>query len=355
MKLVLFVLGFGLIVLTALSRVRGAQWWIRVADFPRLQIAAALALVGVFFAFHFDGTRTLDAVFATALLGSLGYQCFRIFPYTPIAPRQVLDSSQTGGARSIRILISNVLMENRRTDLLDLVGQYDPDLILALETDAWWDDRLQALDRDYPHAVKQPQSNLYGMHLFSKLPLEAAAIRFLVDEDVPSIRTDVRLRSGELVEFNGIHPRPPLPRQGTEQRDAELLIIGREVKADAKPTIVAGDLNDVAWSHTTRLFQRVSGLLDPRRGRGLFSTFHAGYPPLRWPLDHVFHDKSFTLKRLKRLRGIGSDHFPVLVELTYEPAAKARQKEPNADHEDRKEAEERIAEGRETAARPPAG
>ena len=126
-----------------------------------------------------------------------------------------------------------------------------PDLILTVETDAWWDERLRVLDRDYPNAIKQPQSNYYGMHFFSKLELSAADVRFLVEKDVPSIRADVRLRSGDMIEFNGIHPRPPEPQQDTEERDAELLIVGRQVEAGARPAIVAGDLNDVAWSHTT--------------------------------------------------------------------------------------------------------
>lgn len=115
-----------------------------------------------------------------------------------------------------------------------------------METDAWWDARLAALERDFPYAVRRPQENHCGIHLFSRLPLEGVETCFLVDAEVPSIRARVRLRSGDLVALHGLHPRPPLVQQGTEQRDAELLTVGRQLKADPRPAIVAGDLNDVA-------------------------------------------------------------------------------------------------------------
>ncbi len=315
MKLGVFAIGLGLIALTVLSQLRGARWWIRFSDFPRFQIAVLIALVGLAHAVSFDTSSPLDIGFGFgfALAGSLAYQALRIFPYTPLAARQIRDASPGNGARALRILIANVLMENRRDgDFVLLVRETDPDLILAVETDAWWDERLRVLDVDYPHALKRPQGNHYGMHLLSRLELEAATLRFLVEDDIPSIRTTVRLRSGESVEFFGLHPRPPEPQQDTEERDAELLIVGREVKEHGGPAIVAGDLNDVAWSKTTRLFQEASGMLGPRQGRGMFSTFHADYPMFRCPLDHVFHDGAFTLVRLQRLRSIGSDHFPVL-------------------------------------------
>ena len=89
--------------------------------------------------------------------------------------------------------------------------------------------------------------------------------------------------------------------------------------------LVTGDLNDVAWSRTTRQFRRLSRLLDPRVGRGMFNTFHAGHWFLRWPLDHIFHSDHFTLRSIRRLPSIGSDHFPLLSELVLTPHLKDEQ------------------------------
>lgn len=357
MKLALFAVGSGLILLTALSLVRSGRWWVRFADFPRLQIAIALAIIGVAFVFHYDAASLIDAGFGLALLISLAYQSYRIWPYTPLAPFQTLDAGSTASldagstADRIRILISNVLMENRRDgDFIARVRETDPDIILAVETNDWWDDRLRVLDADYPHSIRHPQDNHYGIHFFSRLDLMSGDIRFLMEDDIPSVRAEVTLRSGTEIVFLGIHPRPPQVDQDTHERDAEILVVGREIATGTKPTIVAGDLNDVAWSDTTQLFQRISGMLDPRRGRGMCASFHAAYPFLRWPLDHVFHDDSFTLVRLRRLRSIGSDHFPVLVELRHQPSAEALQDEPEADHGDLQQAQEQIQQGQQESA-----
>ena len=36
-------------------------------------------------------------------------------------------------------------------------------------------------------------------------------------------------------------------------------------------------------------------MVDPRVGRGMFSTLDADHPLARYPLDHVFHTGAFTL------------------------------------------------------------
>jgi endonuclease/exonuclease/phosphatase (EEP) superfamily protein YafD len=147
------------------------------------------------------------------------------------------------------------------------------------------------------------------------------------------------------VNLHCLHPKPPWIGDDVEERDAELLLVAREAARDRRPTIICGDLNDVAWSHTTRLFQRTSGLLDPRVGRGLYATFHAKYWFARWPLDHIFHDASFTLGRLQVLGYFGSDHFPVFARLVHKPSAKKVQEAPSPEPGDQREASKKIAEG----------
>ena len=148
-----------------------------------------------------------------------------------------------------------------------------------------------------------------------------------------------------------MHPKPPVPTEDDDsrKRDAEIVLVGREVKKSTYPVIVAGDFNDVAWSRTTLLFQEVSGLLDPRIGRGFYNTFHAKYKLLRWPLDHVFHSNHFKLVKLERLPHINSDHFPMGAILSFEPENEYEQKEPSPDEDTAEEATETVKEGKKAA------
>jgi endonuclease/exonuclease/phosphatase (EEP) superfamily protein YafD len=345
-RYVLQGVGAFLALATVLSLLKSDKWWIRVFDYPRAQIASAIALVLVLQATMVGPAGALDHLLIAALLLAFCVQLVQIFPYTPLAAPQTLESRALVPERRLRIMLANVLMHNRQADtLLALVDNVEPDILLAVETDDWWDRQLATLEPRYPHSVRCPLPNTYGMHLFSKLELRHTSLRFLVEPDVPSARTQIRLRSGDWIAFWGVHPRPPRPLQDTEQRDAELLIVGREAKESGLPSVIGGDLNDVAWSHTTRLFQRISGLLDPRIGRGLYATFPAHIPFLRWPLDHLFHGASFTLSELSRLGYFGSDHFPILIELVLEPAAARAIETPTPAPGDRTETVRKILKG----------
>lgn len=337
---------------TLLSFSRSPHWLVRSWDFPRVQIAGVTAAAALLYAAFFHRGGLAEWGYLAACAATVAWQVWKIHPYTPLARVQVERSERPPAPdddprrTTIRLLISNVQLENRdHHALLRRVEEADPDVVLALEADEGWARDLDRLTDRYPHVVRQPQDNWYGMVLLSRLPLEDAEVRFLVQDDIPSVRARVRLPSGDCVCLWGLHPRPPEPirDQSSAPRDAELVIVGRAIRAagDA-PTIVAGDLNDVAWSPVSELFLRLSGLLDPRIGRGMFNSFDATSRFFRYPLDHVFHSNHFRLVQLRRLDAIGSDHFPMLVELSYEPDAAARQPTPRADGDDHAEAEEKL-------------
>lgn len=331
---------------TLLPLLRWDYWWIRVFDFPRTQLASLGILAFVLSWNLYDLDTWWHGVMPTATVLCVIYQGIKIWPYTPLHKKEVLlNKADKEDDRRISILVSNVLTPNRNSEkLLQLIRSLKPDLVLTLESDSWWQQQLDVLEKTHPYSVKIPLDNLYGMHLYSNLPLEDAQTLYLVRDDIPSIEALVKLRSGEKVKIYCLHPMPPSPTESdtSTERDGELLLVGKKVKKEGKSAIVFGDLNDVGWSYTTILFRKISGLLDPRIGRGMYNTFHAGYFFLRWPLDHVFHTKDFLLNRMTRLPGIGSDHFPVYADLQLNPLAEKVQEEPEANKEDQELAEEKI-------------
>ncbi|MCR4531789.1 endonuclease/exonuclease/phosphatase family protein [Acinetobacter venetianus] len=330
------------------------EWWFRGADFPRLQILAVglLTLLGLLL---IKSEWTLfRELLLVGLIAAVAYQLKMVLPYTPIWKKQVrhVTKQQLNESQQISLLVANVLTPNDKYELLlQHIYQLQPDIVLTLESDELWQKALQPIEQEYRYKVAVPLNNLYGMHLYSRLPLLESEIKFILSDEIPSIHACLELRSGIQVQLYCLHPKPPSPTEAKDStlRDAELLIVGDQIKDLDESCIVMGDLNDVAWSRTTRLFQRISGLLDPRVGRYFMNTFHADYPLLRWSLDHIFHSTDFGLVEMKRLSHIGSDHFPIYVVLQTGKVFEQQQQSLDETPSDAEEAEDAIQEGIEKA------
>lgn len=247
---------------------------------------------------------------------------------------------------TIKLITINVYQDNHAYEkVLERVTETQPDVVFLLETNREWMEAMQPLKKEFPHFIEVPKENTYGLLFYSKFQIQKQEINYLIDKEIPSIVVDLKL-GFSTVRLFGIHPTPPVPMENPEstERDAELLIVGKKAKEFDGPSIVFGDLNDVAWSHTTRLFLRISEMLDPRIGRGMYNTFHAKYPLMRWPLDHFFVSSHFRLLNLKIEREVGSDHFPISIHLSVK--FELKEKELNASDSDHKEAKEIIEEAK---------
>ena len=316
---VVFV-GLGTLVVAAsvIPLLRTTWWWVRICDFPRFQIAVLALLVLVVTPILWPPERLIDWVFLSSLVGVVVWQSTWIGPYLPGFPRAIERSRGIMAGNRLALLTTNVLQTSRSVNrLLEIIVEADPDLILTVEVDEWWTERLRGgLAARYTHDICYPLSNTYGLALFSRLELVDPQVRFIFDDAIPSIKTGVRLRSGAVVDVYGVHPRPPSVLQDTTGRDVELVRIALEIKARNKPAIVLGDLNDVAWSPTTSIFMETGDLLDPRRGRGFYNTYPARWPGFRYPLDYVFSTGHFKICSMQVLPAFGSDHLPLIAELS---------------------------------------
>ncbi len=311
-----------LLVATLLPLSRHPHWLVRGMDFPRLQFAVLAALMLMAEGVLLDLGHPLSLLLIAVTACCLAWQMWWILPYTLFWPVEVKAAIDDSPQRALSILTANVLTPNRNADaLIRLVKEHSPDVLVTLESDQWWQDRLDVLAEQMPHSIKCPLDNLYGMHVYSCLPLSEVTVDYLVEDDVPSMHALVTMRNGSKVRMHFLHPAPPSPTENPEsaERDAELIVVARSVARSDQPVVVTGDLNDVAWSATTRLFRKLSGLLDPRVGRGMYNTFHADYRLARWPLDHLFHSHHFTVRSIARMPHIGSDHFALLTRLVYAP------------------------------------
>ncbi len=293
-------------------------------------------------------------VFATLLAIAFLIQAWHIARFTPLWRRRSHTfRGDRQSASVIRLLVSNVKQSNRDYGPLQaLFGETTPDIAVLIEVDDDWIDAIDRVVKDFPHRITCSQDNGYGMLLVSRFPIRNEVVKFLLNPEVPSFDMRVDHPDGGAFRLLAVHPEPPIASHDTIGRDAELSKVATIVREDDEPVIVTGDLNDVAWSRTTRRFLRVSRLLDPREGRGHYNSFDARFWFLRWPLDHIFHSPHFKLIDMKRLRHIGSDHFPMFYELALTEQENPRHETNEADEADMEEVEELVEEEEKRNRRP---
>ena len=352
MKLKIFLRLFGVIaiILTIFPYISVNEWYVRIFDFPHLQLTLLTMTALLTYFIGFDFKNKSDYIFISLLSLCFVFQSVKIYPYTAFAKFEVQNSS-TNSHKAFSIYTANVLQKNDDKQLLlSEIEANDADLLLFTETDKKWTNALNnGLGKLYPYKVEVPLENTYGMLLFSKLELVNPEVRYMIEDTIPSIHSLILLESKDTVQLFAIHPAPPTPQHNPSSvdRDAEMMKVARLTRNSKLPVIVLGDFNDVAWSETTSLFQKVSGLLDLRKGRGFYSTYNAKSWIMRWPLDHVFTSSHFRIENVYRGASIGSDHFPFYARLTYEPKLANEQALPPPTKEQLKTAFEQIEEENE--------
>ncbi|MBK7144201.1 MAG: endonuclease/exonuclease/phosphatase family protein [Xanthomonadales bacterium] len=238
---------------------------------------------------------------------------FAALPWFSAAPGA--PASTAAAAPTLAIAIANVQHDNPQPQLLlDWLAATDPDLVIVLEASTALAPTLAALP-DYPHQQIEPADDPFGIALLSRFPLTAVAVQH---DEFGIARIEAQLEwQGQCMDLVAWHPMPPLSPVYRQARDRRLQSLAAGV--DGRPRIVAGDLNASPWSSA------FAGLddLGLRRASGLAPTWpSAGRGVIGIPIDQVLVSRHWAVRASERGPDIGSDHYPLRVELVLDADAK---------------------------------
>ncbi len=318
MLVVLSIATLVVLVLTIVPKFNSSYWLWRSQINLRIPylFTSGFILILVVFLLPFGWIKTL---LIAANMYSIGICYKSIAAFMPWAKKTIYQSDEDD-QQEISCLVHNVYQENDKyDDMIDLIRESKADIVLLVETNIEWGKHLDKLRDSYPYFIKELRDNTYGMIMMSRYKYEYAKIEHRIKNYIPSIHTAININQQRIHIF-GVHPEPPMIGHETSTKPKDLELLSAAYSIDNLPAfekaILIGDLNDVAWSKTSHVFKTISGLKDPRQGRGFFATFPA-WSPFRIPLDHVFCSSQFKLKKLKVLRKTGSDHLPIYFSLTW--------------------------------------
>ncbi|MBI4341783.1 MAG: endonuclease/exonuclease/phosphatase family protein [Candidatus Omnitrophica bacterium] len=222
--------------------------------------------------------------------------------------------------RTVRVWLLNVNFHSRaygRT--LQAIHDADPDLIVLMEVSRTWMEALRPLQARYPHGSHLILERGFGIALFSRVPLTRVEIRSVGPADLPSVIAHLVVE-GHPLTLIGTHPLAPQSAQFTRLRDEQMLELARLAASQADAVMLAGDFNTTSWSTAFAEVLKVSGLRDSRLGFGLQPTWPAWLAPLRIPIDHALVSPQLIVRRRRVGPHVGSDHLPVLVEVSWAEA-----------------------------------
>ena len=234
-----------------------------------------------------------------------------------IAPWYMPLPNLGGAGQPLRVMVSNVLTDNRAYDsFYSLVEAEQPDLLVVLEANDEWVRELWDLEQILPYSVMEPREDNFGIALYSKLPLDDVELHDWAEAayEVPSITAQIDW-NGRPVEVIATHPLPPINSTYYEGRNEHIDQLAYYAQGLGRSLILAGDLNTTMWSPYYQSLVRRAKLKNTREGFGIQPTWPSEVPPLQIPIDHVLVSRDFTVLETRRGRSVGSDHYPLITDV----------------------------------------
>lgn len=221
----------------------------------------------------------------------------------------------------LRTFYANINSQNAEKELLvSYLQAKQPDIVFLVEINTSWAQEIAKLKIYYPYSEIVLRENNFGLGILSKMPLEVENVFVDRENMVPALFLKAQSPLGPL-NLILLHPVPPLGQYATFIRNQYLVALSHRVRDIYSPILVCGDFNTTPWSSIFKEFLKNSEL-----------EFNYGArTPITWPTNRLFPGIPIDHCLAKRLEfaryetgpDIGSDHWPLIVDLVLKGQAVA--------------------------------
>lgn len=245
------------------------------------------------------------------------------------APRSAAPTALAEPERSAKVLFFNVWWANKKLDeVVALIGQADPDVIVFAEVTARVRQQLRTLDARYPYRVECWESDPCDILIVSRRHLDRPMIYTMAEGVQVGVAQSSFDLGGCRVTLFGTHLARPWPFQSlrlAHEQARQASAIAKLIKNWPGATIVVGDFNAAGWTSVT---QQIASAANGRVLSGWTGTWPASLPGVfRLPIDHVIVTYPAIQGTREVLSGPGSDHAAVLATLVSPEPSKCQPSE----------------------------
>jgi endonuclease/exonuclease/phosphatase (EEP) superfamily protein YafD len=297
----------GLAVLTVAAFL-GRWWWLLdVSANFRPQYLIALLVLGMVLMMAKWRRIGLVALVAAAL---------NLVVVLPLFSGSPGESDPTRPA--LRVISFNIYSPNDRyAEVIEFIQQSNADLVFIHEASRPWEVALEALGDRYRILRPRSEDLIFGTLVLARGTLvEWESYGFATAETRAVSLTLIPEGWSEPVHALSSHPLAPTDAERARLRDTQLGFATEWAGEQSGAFIVVGDLNATPWSWPFRRLEGSTDLRNSAIGFGIQASYPAdGNPLLRIPIDHVLHSSALRVRDRRRGLPLGSDHFPVIVDL----------------------------------------
>jgi len=243
---------------------------------------------------------------------------FAIANIIEIIPLYLNQSIANSNSTTIKVFHSNLHITNKDTErLIEYLNQNDPDIVLLEEVTDTWKVTIEKLRNRYPYGKAIFRDDCFGISLLSKIPIDDIKFIDFGNAEVPSVIAKFNYEKNNYT-FIGTHLLPPTTPEYIRDRKRQVDKLSKYVYSQNRSIIIMGDLNMTSWSPLFKSLINTCKLVNTQLGYGIQPTWPIQVPPFWMPIDHCLVSNDLYVERRISGSNIGSDHYPILVELGHE-------------------------------------